>query len=579
MRALFGMPLGIAGLLLTSVLTGAGPAGATTTTSQVTADGAVVAGTGTAAPARSVTVGAANARARSMARATATRDAVPAAPLGRDGRPAGGALKPPAHTGTRRQPHAAAAGAAGTPNHGRAAHPGVLSAAHPGVLPATRPAAGRATARHSAAAVASSMSSQPSGLTEGGTDCTNCQTPDATAAMSGSEVVETANLAMQVDNASGAVQCTMSLPGLVGAVSGLSRPRVQFDNAGNRFSLVIDSVPGSSGDVPIQYLATSQTSDACGAWWIYSIVFTGGSTPSLYPFGALLDYPYLGQDGVSLLSSTNNYSFGGSYLGSAGYAMPKAAAYSGAGFSFTTYQVAFSTAPVTVAGIPTFATTKTYWVAAVPGSGYDLYAMPTSPAGPITLQAAVSASFSAPASRVTQPGTSQTLDPLDGRIQSAAVQDGSFVWFTNDVNDQGLPTVRYGAINVTNNRATVALAYHSPGSDDFNPSIGVSDAGGGTNYIWVNWAYTNAANGVPVTDTVLGVGPGQGVPNAVGADLPLARGSSTSTISTFGGYSSVAIDPAPLASNCPAGLTALTAQEFFTSSGTWTTELAETTFC
>ena len=109
------------------------------------------------------------------------------------------------------------------------------------------------------------------------------------------------------------------------------------------------------------------------------MVFTGSSTPALYPLGALLDYPYLGQDNTSLLSSTNNFSFSGSYLGSAAYAMPKAAAYTGAGFSFTTYQVAFSTAPVTVAGIPAFATTHTYWVAAVPGTGYDLYTMPTSP--------------------------------------------------------------------------------------------------------------------------------------------------------------------------------------------------------
>ena len=309
------------------------------------------------------------------------------------------------------------------------------------------------------------------------------------------------------------------------------------------------------------------------------MVFTGSSTPALYPLGALLDYPYLGQDNTSLLSSTNNFSFSGSYLGSAAYAMPKAVAYTGAGFSFTTYQVAFSTAPVTVAGIPAFATTHTYWVAAVPGTGYDLYSMPTSPAGAITLQAAIRSPFTAPTRRVLQPGTSQTLDPLDGRIESAAVQDGSFVWFAHGVNDSGFPTVRYGAINVAANQVQASLAFHGGDSDDFNPSIGVSDAGSNTNFIWVNWAYTQAGSGVAVSDTVAGVAPGEGIPELEGADLTLVRGSSTSTISTFGGYSSAEVDPVSNPAGCPAGETALTAQEYFTSSGTWTTRLAETTFC
>src|SRR6266571_2158990 len=525
----------------------------------LTAPVPVTAGTGSAAPARSVTVGAANARARAQARV-----AVPPAPLGRDGRPAGSALGTGTGSGASRRARPGPAARPGGPN--RPGARGAAAAARPGARSAPGPAP-------SAAPAAAGFA----GITEGGSDCTNCQTPDATAAVSGTEIAETANLRMQVYSKSGGTLCTMSLSGLFGAVTGLSRPRIQYDNASNRFSVVADSVPGSAFDVPIQYLAASQTADACGAWWVYSIIFNG-STPNLYPLGALLDYPYLGQDGTSLLSSTNNYSSAGGYLGSAAYAIPKAAGYAGAGFSFTTYQVAFSTAPVTVAGIPTFATTNTYWLAAVPGTGYDLYVMPTSPAGAITLQAVIRSAFSAPSRRVLQPGTAQTLDPLDGRIESAAVQDGSFVWFAHGVNFQGFPTVRYGAINVTNGQPTTAVAYHSPSSDDFNPSIAVSDAGGNTNFIWVNWAYTNAQNGVPVSDTVAGVAPGEGVPVLAGADLTLVRGSSTSAIATFGGYSSAAIDPAATGS-CPAGETALTAQEYFTASGSWTTRLAETTFC
>jgi hypothetical protein len=527
-----------------------------------------IAATGYAAPARSVTVSGASARAQVRPRAQAM---VPPAPLGRDGRPAGSALPARAASGARPvRPGRSGLAGPGAPNSGIAARAaGRLRAAT-----AARPAANPRTAESAAPAAAGFA-----GAAEGSTDCTNCTTPDVTAAVSGTEIAETVNLSMQVDSKSGTTLCTVNLASLLGAVTGLSRPRIQYDNANNRFSLVVDSVPGSAFDVPVQYLATSQTSDACGAWWVYSLTFTPGSTPTLYPLGALLDYPYLGQDNTSLLSSTNNFSFSGSYLGSAAYAMPKAAAYTGAGFSFTTYQVAFSTAPVTVAGIPAFSTTNTYWVAAVPGTGYDLYAMPTSPAGAITLQATIRSPFTAPTRRVLQPGTPQTLDPLDGRIESAAVQDGNFVWFAHGVNDGGFPTVRYGAIDVATDQADAALAFHGADSDDFNPSIGVSDAGDGTNFIWVNWAYTQAGSGVPVSDTVAGVAPGEGVPELDGDDLTLVRGSSTSTISTFGGYSSVEVDPAANPAGCPAGETALTAQEYFTTSGTWTTRLAETTFC
>jgi hypothetical protein len=556
---------GTAGLLLVvGVLAAPAPAGALHHAVHAQAAATVV-GAGHAAPARSVTVSAANARARRQAQ---PRAMVPAAPLGRDGRPAGSALPTRAASGARPSPRAARLRAAGAANSGRTARPGRA-------IRATTAAASGKPRQVPAAPAAAGFG----GLSEGGSDCTNCLTPDVTAAVSGTEIAETVNLSMQVDSKSGTTLCTVSLASLLGAVTGLSRPRIQYDNASNRFSLVVDSVPGSAFDVPIQYLATSQTSDACGAWWVYSVTFTPGSTDSLYPLGALLDYPYLGQDGTSLLASTNNFSFGGSYLGSAAYAIPKAVAYTGNGFSFTTYQVAFSTAPVTVAGIPAFATTNTYWVAAVPGTGYDLYVMPTNPAGAITLQATIRSPFSAPSRRVRQPGTSQTLDPLDGRIESAAVQDGDFVWFAHGVDDAGFPTVRYGAIDVTDNRASTALAFHGGASDDFNPSIGVSDAGGDTNFIWVNWAYTDSGNGVPVSDTVAGVAPGQGVPELDGADLTLVRGSSTSAISTFGGYSSAEIDPVSNPSGCPAGETALTAQEYFTGSGTWTTRLAETTFC
>lgn len=436
----------------------------------------------------------------------------------------------------------------------------------------TAKSAKSSAARATAAAAASSPDIQGAG--QGNSGCASCATPDVTAAVNSTEIAETVNLRLQVFTKSGTSLCTVSLPSLLGATSQLAGPRIQYDNANKRFSMVIDTVPSSSGDVAVQYLATSQTDDACGAWWIYSTIFQVSAD---YPLGALLDFPELGQDNTSILVSTNNFDFTGKFLGANAYAIPKSVLYTGDPVSFNTYSVAFSTAPVQVAGIPVASTTTTYWLAAVPGTGYDLYSMPTNPAGAISLQATISAPFNAPSRRIRQPGTSDTLDPLDGRIGSPAVQANGIVWFANDVDDQGFPTVRYGAINVANDQIETALAFHDTTSDDFNPSIGVSPASSTTDNVWVNWAYTDSPNGVATSDAVAGVAPGQGVPDLAGVDLTLVNGSATTTNTEFGRYSSVAIDPSGT-SSCPAGLTALSAQEFF-SGNQWTTELARTTFC
>ena len=479
--------------------------------------------------------------------------------LGRDGKPTGAGLAASATTGSRPSPSNTSS-QAGRPNTLPAAAAGARTSA--------------AAAPHAAAPNASSAVGIH-GVTQGGTGCSNCPTPDVTAAINSTEIAEAVNLELQVYNRSGTSLCSVSLSGLLGAFGALSGPRMQYDTAKKRFSILIDSVPSSSTDVAVQYLATSQADDACGAWWVYNIEFPVSTT---YPLGALLDYPYLGQDSTSILTSTNNYSFGHAYLGSAAYAVPKAVAYTGASFTITTYPVAFSTAPVTVAGVPIASTTTTYWVAAVPGTGYDVYSMPTNPAGAITLKGLIRAPFNAPTRRIVQPGTSQTLDPGDGRITSAAVQDGSTLWFAQTVDDAGFPTVQYGAISAPSGQISTALAFDDAGSDDFNPSITVTPAGGGTDYIWVDWAFTDSRFGVPASATVAGVGPGQGVPDLAGVDLILVTGSSTASNASFGRWSSASIDPTGTAS-CPAGLTALTAQEYFNSAGQWTTQLARTTFC
>ncbi|MBV9449953.1 MAG: hypothetical protein JO345_29095 [Streptosporangiaceae bacterium] len=495
-----------------------------------------VAGTGKAT-AHSVTVKSATTSPKALAAAT------PGPVLGKDGKPAGSTLPSGSTSGARPAPGAAAAG--------------LRSPAAAGLTSAST----LKDPSFTGTGEANSSSTSP--------------TPYVTAAVNATQVAETVNLSLQVFSKTGTSLCTESLASLLGALGGLTEPRIQYDNAAKRYSLVIASMPSTSSDVPVFYLATSQADTACGAWWVYTIILSGNQ----YPLGGQLNYPYLGQDSTSLLASTNNFTFGSSYLGTGAFAMPKSVAYTGNPFNITTYSVDFSTAPPTVAGIPIQSTTTTYWLAAVPGTGFDVFSMPTNPAGAISFVGTVGAAFSPPSRRVRQPGTSDTLDPLDGRIESSVVQDGHVVWFANGIDDSGFPTVLYGAIDATNGNISDALAFHGNGTDDFNPSIGVSDQGSRGVAVWLNWAYTDPSAGVPVSDTINGVFPGNSVPNLTGSDLTLVTGTSTTSITTFGAYSSVEIDPVASSSTCPAGLTALSAQEYFTSASQWGTFLARTSFC
>jgi hypothetical protein len=553
----------IAGLLIAAGILATAPPALAAAVRPAAAAAVPVAGTGTAT-ARSVKVQSATISAQAIAAAA------PVPVLGKNGKPAGPAVSTaaPAAAASRPAPPSTSAQPGG-PNTGSSAAPITPGLAAAGLKTAPLKTAASGTAR------AAFTDPSFTGLTEAQANCSNCPTPYVTSAVNATQVAETVNLTLKVFTKAGAAVCTESLSSLFGALGGLTEPRIQYDNAAKRYSVVIASMPTSSSDVPVFYLATSQADDACGAWWVYSIILTGNQ----YPFGAQLNYPYLGQDNTSLLASTNNFTFGSSYLGTGAFAMPKSAAYAGNPFNITTYSVDFSTAPPVVAGIPTFATTKTFWVAAVPGSGFDVFSMPTSPAGAISFVGTASAGFSPPSRRVRQPGTSNTLDPLDGRIESSVVQDGNSVWFANGIDDAGFPTVLYGAINVNSGAVTDAVAFHTSSSDDFNHTVGVSDRGSGTVAIWVNWAYTSPSAGVPVSDTINGVAPGGGVPNLTGTDLTLVTGVSATSISTFGAYSSVEIDPVASSSSCPAGLTALSAQEYFTSASQWATVLSRTSFC
>ncbi len=277
------------------------------------------------------------------------------------------------------------------------------------------------------------------GVNLGLTAC-GCQPPDVNAAVGVKEITEMVNLRLEVYTKIGAALCGVGLNALLGTSDSLSDPRVMYDNVNNRYLFVFTLLPASGTATPAFWVGATHTGNPCGGWRIFRTTVSGVS----FPAGTLLDYPILGQDRNAMLLSTSNFtpSAGENFTV---FGIPKSVLYTGDGFSFTVFNTASQTAPATI-----------------------------------------SSTFAAPPRRVNQPGTTVTLDPLNGRIDRSPVNDGNLLWFAHGIGIDGFPGVRYGAISLAANTATVAMAYRSSTSDDFNPSAGLGISPTSGDFIYIN---------------------------------------------------------------------------------------------
>jgi hypothetical protein len=242
-------------------------------------------------------------------------------------------------------------------------------------------------------------------------------------------------------------------------------------------------------------------------------------------------------------------------------------------------------APASSGGSPMIVTTHSYFVAAVPSTGYELYKMDNSGNASATtfgLQATIpAAQATAPPTRnAGQPGTQNLITinagaPLSAvRIKTPPVFDGTRVWFTHE-STAGIsspdPAVRYGAINVDTNTVATAVAYHGPDSDDFNSSLAVGMTGGTSRTILLNWAYTDVKGGLAVSPAVavVAIASTDPLPNVIGKDITLWAVGGITNDNRFGDYSSVLVDP--LSQSC-----AFSAQEYFDldTNGKWATRIS-----
>ena len=209
-------------------------------------------------------------------------------------------------------------------------------------------------------------------------NCASCTNPppDPNATVGAGRIVEVVNDLIQVTNRTGTVQCggPVTLNRFLRTTDSLTDPRVQFDNVSQRFSLSITVSSVSASDTPAMFVAASETEDPCGSWFVYRLTFHGDA----YPTGTMLDFPMLGQDTHALLISLRTCLRNKNCLDAGGaiftvFGLPKSVIYSGTHVEFNSFQVDSLTAPVTNAGHPMVASPVSFFLAAVPGTGYKLY--------------------------------------------------------------------------------------------------------------------------------------------------------------------------------------------------------------
>src|SRR5947207_5915939 len=253
------------------------------------------------------------------------------------------------------------------------------------------------------------------------------------------------------------------------------------------------------------WVAASDSADACGTWRLHRLTFHGDP----FPAGTFLDFPMLGQDTNALLISTRNFTphNGRNFTV---YGLPKTTIYAGNPVSFNTFNVDSLTAPVTNAGQPMISSPVSFFLAAVPGTGYRLFRLTNSggSGATLTLQATIHSPFNAPSREARQPGTSSRVDSSDGNSLASPYFDRTSIWFTHVFDFVGFPTVRYGAVNVSTNTVTTAMAFHSSTSDDFNPSLAVGLSPSGTS-VYLNWAFTDAPAGTATSVVIDTLSAGQ----------------------------------------------------------------------
>jgi hypothetical protein len=414
----------------------------------------------------------------------------------------------------------------------------------------------------------------------------NSYPSDDDADVSSAQIAQITNSSLWVFNKAGTLLATRSLNALLGTADFVGDVQVLFDSTWRRWVLTADDFTLPPSSFGYLWLAVSQTNSATGGWFVYRISFGGG----VFASPNFLDFPHLGMDQDALLFTSNIFSnANGQYMGTTAFAIAKARAYNGLGFSFPAFTPGLigTLMPPVQLGAPWYSQYPLdYFAVADPTSGVNLYTMINAGksvpflTGPVHISG--TAAFNMPASAV-QPGCINTIDTLDGRFQNACYQVPPFSSFPNGllycVHTVGPhPTPLWYALNPsTNSVASAGFFSRSGTSDDFNPAIAADAAGN----IFVTETATDPTGAVKPQVLFGGAVAGNPVTlsstPAAGSSVCLSANVTSKTDSTqrWGDYSAARFDPATSISGTPGHIIGWITNQKVVGASAWGTKIAK----
>ncbi len=272
-----------------------------------------------------------------------TAPARAAAPLPANGSGAGHAAAPRV-VNVRDLPAAPPAAAQANTALGNPGHPPTAGASLPS-KPTTghRPLAPGGQSANASPRLASGTVSGFSGINDNlGAFCGSCGEANTSAAVSSTQIMQVAGLGFRVLNKPTLTTCSnfRSVASLLNSGSApIYQPQVQYDNLQRRFILTAIEATFNAGTAPAIWVAASMSDDACGAWFVYRITFSGPAWPTTSDIIGLVP----GQDSNALLFGVDN--FIPSFQSYSVFGIAKSQLYFGSPVSFSTLATASFAAP------------------------------------------------------------------------------------------------------------------------------------------------------------------------------------------------------------------------------------------
>ncbi|MGA9996322.1 MAG: NF038122 family metalloprotease [Pyrinomonadaceae bacterium] len=379
--------------------------------------------------------------------------------------------------------------------------------------------------------------------------------PDTNMAAGPNHVMTVVNTLFAIYSKSGTLLNKTSLSSWFGNVcSGCSvfDPRIAYDSGAGRWIMIALYKDTTSQSKLL--LSISQTSDAMGNWWNYSLDaalnYSGENTWA--------DYPDVGFDGISAASggaiyvTVNQFTFSASSFRTALlFILPKSGLYAGGSIS---YWRSWDRRNSDNSQAFTYRASKTYgnpggeFLINTENNGSSVSVWRVNPTYPPTavdwtLQTTVNVGSYSIAPSASQPGTTDLIDTLDNRMYNAVWQNNRIYAAFTEAHNWGSGTVaslRYLKINTSSNTAEINETFGADGLHYYSPAIATDSS---DNIVLV-FSRSNASEyaGARYTGRLTTDTGAQGSAQLKAGTATLSKRSGTSS-NRWGDYQGAAVDP------------------------------------